>query len=198
VLKSRIPKAIPKDLPKIPPAARCVFSGVIYDIYQWQQPLFDGRVVTFECAKRPDTVVVLAMVGEKICYSVQEQPGKPAFMGLFGGRAEAGEPPLQAAQRELLEETGLTSDHWQLWRSYNHGSKLDWTVSYFIAKDCQQTAVPQLDGGEKISRHETSLEDFLQRVLPHPDFAERELQAELLSEISAARVAAFVKDLRGT
>lgn len=38
----------------IPPNAQRVFSGKIFDVYQWPQPLFDGSIATFEVAKRLD------------------------------------------------------------------------------------------------------------------------------------------------
>ncbi|MCP5405465.1 MAG: NUDIX hydrolase [Pseudomonadaceae bacterium] len=165
----------------IPPHAKRVFQGVIFDVYQWEQEMFDGSTATFERLKRPDTVVVLPVAGDTIYYSRQEQPDKPLFLGLFGGRSDPGEEPLTAAKRELLEETGLVSDTWIPWKSFQPATKIDWTVYYFIAKDCRKVAEQELDGGERIEICQTSLDDFMQTVLPHQDFREGELQQQLLS-----------------
>ncbi len=47
---------------KIPTHAHKVFSGVIFDIYQWDQELFNGKVATFEALRRSSTVMVVAVV----------------------------------------------------------------------------------------------------------------------------------------
>jgi hypothetical protein len=92
------------DIPKksFPPHAKRVFEGVIFDVYQWEQELYDGRTVMFERLVRPDTVTVYGVLPDgKILLAEQEQPGKPAFVGPTGGRVDPGEDALTAAKREL-------------------------------------------------------------------------------------------------
>lgn len=170
---------------KIPPHATCVFKGQIFDTYQWQQELYDGTVTIFEMLKRPDTVVVLPLSGKSIYYSKQEQPSKPPFLSLFGGRVENGEQPLDAAKRELSEESGLTSPHWQHWKTFSSGgSKIEWNVHYFIARNCVKTEEPNLDGGEKIEIIKTTLKKFLNTVVSEENFAELELKQSLYSNFN--------------
>jgi hypothetical protein len=47
---------------KIPSHAHKVFSGVIFDVYQWDQELFNGKIATFEAIQRPSTVIVIPVV----------------------------------------------------------------------------------------------------------------------------------------
>ncbi len=47
---------------KIPSHAVKVFSGVIFDVYQWEQELFNGNVSTFEALRRPSTVIIIPVV----------------------------------------------------------------------------------------------------------------------------------------
>lgn len=35
----------------IPDHAKCVFKGVIFDVYQWEQKLYNGTTTTFEKLK---------------------------------------------------------------------------------------------------------------------------------------------------
>jgi ADP-ribose pyrophosphatase len=150
---------------KIPGESKRVFKGIIFDVYQWQQKMFDGSEETFEMLKRPNTVEVIAVMNEKIIMSLQSQPTKEGFYSLFGGRQEIGEEPLETAKRELLEESGLTSEKWELFKIYHPSHKIDWGIYLFIAKDCIKTTEPKPDAGEKIEIKEYSFEEFIDIVL---------------------------------
>lgn len=183
---------------KIPAHATCVFKGVIFDVYQWEQELYDGTMATFEALRRPDTVVVFALNGDKIFYAQQEQPGKLPFLSLFGGRADEGEEPLQAAKRELLEETGMVSDSWRQIRHHRSGGKIDWNIYYFVAADCRKVADPELDGGEMIEVLSTTIDDFIDNIATSADFAEREIRQEILSAFNQHAADALKAELLGT
>ena len=71
---------------KIPDHAKRVFQGVIFDVYQWQQELFDGSIETFEALRRPNTLMVIPTMGDTILLAEEVQPGKGRFLSLFGGR----------------------------------------------------------------------------------------------------------------
>ena len=141
----------PKSKQPIPPNAKKVFKGVLFDVYQWEQEMYDGTKATFEKLKRPDTVVVFAVLPDgKILLTEQEQPGKKPFIGATGGRVDEGEDILSAAKRELLEESGYEAEEFILWDSQHPISKMEWIVYTFIAKGLKKVAEMDLDGGEKI------------------------------------------------
>jgi len=146
---------------KIPKQAKKVFSGEIYDTYHWQQKLFNGEKTTFEMLKRPNTVLTISTKNDKIIIAREEQPMKKSPHTLFGGRQEKGETPLQGAKREFLEESGMISNDWKLLHSYQPLSKIDWTIFYFIARDCKKIQNPKLDPGEKIKPIELNFDKFI-------------------------------------
>src|SRR3989344_5486213 len=146
---------------KIPPNAKRVFKGEIFEIYQWEQKMFDDSTETSEMAKRPDTVQVMATRGGKLLIAEEEQPHHKRGIGLLGGRIDEGEEPLAAARRELLEEAGLTTDDWELWRTYDPAIKLDWSIYFYIARNCRKVQEPKLEPGEKITLKEVSFEEML-------------------------------------
>lgn len=141
----------PKSKQPIPKNAKRVFEGVLFDVYQWEQEMFDGTKETFEKLKRPDTVVVFPVLPDgKIILTEQEQPGKIPFIGAAGGRVDEGEDIISAAKRELLEETGYEAKEFILWDVQHPTSKIDWVVYTFIAKGLKKVADLHLDAGEKI------------------------------------------------
>lgn len=147
---------------KLPKKAKKVFTGKIYDVYQWPQKMFDGRTDTFEMLKRVSTVIVLAEVNGKIIIQKQKQPHTKWFMCAVAGRMDKkGESPKQAALRELLEETGYTPKAIKLIKTLNPSHKMDHTVYIFVARNCKKVADLDLDGGEKIVNSLYTFERFL-------------------------------------
>lgn len=171
----------PESRQRMPDDAKLVFKGVMFDTYQWEQELYDGRKATFEKLKRPDTVQVFpVMPNGKILLTKQEQPGKFAFIGSAGGRVDPGEDILDATKRELLEETGCTAEEYILWHAEQPISKIDWAVYTFIAKGITKVADLTLDGGEKIETFEVTLDEFIELATTRKEFGDREIYPMLM------------------
>jgi len=127
----------PKSKQPIPQDAKKVFSGVMFDVYQWEQKLFDGTKTTFEKLKCSDTVIVFPILDDgRIILTQQEQPGRPPFIGVAGGRVSKNEDILEAAKRELKEETGYEASKFILWNAQQMISKIEWAV-YVLANGRQ-------------------------------------------------------------
>lgn len=172
--------ARPVSKQPMPPHAKLVFHGIVFDVYQWEQPAYDGTVKIFEKLKRPDTAIVIPVTGDgNILLSRQEQPGKAPFIGCLGGRVDQGEGVLEAAKRELLEESGYMADEWILFDAVQPTSKIDWAVFTFIAKDCKKVAGQNLDGAEKIELMPVDFDTFI-KIVTAPDFGDQELKIRFL------------------
>jgi len=181
----------------IPDQAKKVFSGVIFDTYQWEQIMFDGSTATFEMLKRMSTVSILATTSEKhVLLAHQQQPHHKDFISLPGGKQDQGETPLQTAKRELQEESGYTSNEWELYKSYNPYNKIDWEVFVYIAKNCKKTHPQQLDPGEKITISAVSFEEFIQTVTTNSNFHGHEILEDVLRmQLGQKDIAQFKKQL---
>ena len=164
---------------KIPKEAKLVFEGVNYDVYHWEQEMFDRSVEIYEALKRADTAQVIATRGDKILIPLEEQPRRAPYFSLFGGRVHKGEDPLDAAKRELLEEAGLVSDHWDLFKIYEPSSKMEWNHFVYIARECKKVAEQKLDPGERIVIKELSFDEFV-NILITDDFSSKEVAMDLL------------------
>lgn len=170
----------PPSIQPMPEHAKRVFQGEIFDVYQWEQELFDGSTATFEKLKRSDTVAVVPILPNKQIILIEdEQPGRRAILTFPAGRVELGEDPLDAAKRELSEETGYTSTQWELWKAYQPATKLDWAIFVFIARNCTKTSEVALDAGERITVKEVSFDELLE--LPKdPRFMGEDTKIELM------------------
>lgn len=183
---------------KIPTQAKKVFTGIIFDAYQWEQKLFDGSTTTFEKLKRPDTLLTIPIIGKKIMVSEQEQPGGdgPCYTFL-GGRQNPNETALDGAQRELLEEGGLTSSDWQQYLSFTPHDKLEWSVIYFIARNCQKSQAQTPDAGEKIKLLEVNFDELIDLILGEnfygPDFALHIAKLKIRNRLDELRTLLFKK-----
>jgi ADP-ribose pyrophosphatase len=164
---------------EIPKNAKRVFRGVIFEVYQWKQKMFDGSYAVFEKLKRPNAVNVVPVVGNKIMILKQRQPDwRKDKVCVAGGRIDNKEKPLVAAKRELFEETGYVSKDWILWKEMNPNGKIVWKIYTFIARNCINMQEPQLDAGEKIKTKLITFEEFL-KLAEEPTFYEGELKSSL-------------------
>lgn len=176
-------RILPKEVRLVPPQAKRVFKGMIFDVYQWQQKMFDGSFQTFEMLKRPDGIQVLAIKDDKIVMLDEEQPGHQAFIGLPGGRHDVdGESELDAAKRELLEETGMTFKKWKLISVEQPHFKIEGFVYLFLATDFDKQVEPHAEPGERIIVKLLSL-DEVKRILDDPKA--RRIPKDLLEKVDS-------------
>jgi ADP-ribose pyrophosphatase len=160
----------------IPDHAKIVLEGIRCTIYQWEQLMYDGSTRTFEVVVRPPSATIIALVGDKIALQRQTQPHREGyFICLPGGWADTpGENTEETAKRELMEETGLSSDDWELWKIAGVGGFVHWENYIFIARHCQKTGEMRLDGGEQIENGEVTLDELL-TLIDDPQFRHKDL-----------------------
>lgn len=184
---------------KIPDKAKKVFTGEIFDVYQWPQKMFDGSQATFEMLKRPDTVQIIAIdENDKILIAEERQPSMDKFFySLFGGRIDAGEEPLTSAKRELMEESGYESNHWELLKERQPVIKMDWTIYTFIARNCKKIKNQNLDAGEDIKIKTITFEELVGIAHQDEDFSGHGLVYEIMKANSLGKLDEFKQKIFG-
>jgi len=170
--------------PLLPPNAKRVFEGQIFDIYQWEQELYDGTSAVFEKGARPDTAVVFPVLEDgRILIIEDSQPHRETVLTAVSGRIEEGEAPEDGAKRELLEEAGYEAATWELFYTLAPVEKLDWMNYIFIAKGCRKTKDAKPDAGERIVPKLVTFDELIElastRELRGKDFSIMALQAKL-------------------
>ncbi len=109
----------------------------------------DGRIISdWAWVKIPDAAIVLAVTDDHqfICFRQTKYAVEGTTLATVGGMIEDNEDPLDAAKRELLEETGFASDNWVSFGKYildpNRGVA---EMHLFLALEAKPVAEPIID-----------------------------------------------------
>jgi ADP-ribose pyrophosphatase len=143
-----------------------VFGGVRWDIYQWQQKMFDGSTETFELAKRDDTVIIIPLIDEDHILAVSErQPhwDKDGLV-LVAGMVHKEEDIELAARRELEEETGYIFKDFYLVDVDYPTPGVEWGTYTYIATNLVGQKEKSLDAGEQNSIVILSMDELIKNV----------------------------------
>lgn len=115
----------------------------------------DGRIIPeYYVLEYPDWVNVIAITkdGQFVMERQYRHAARKISLELPCGVMEEGETPLEAAQRELLEETGFGGGQWKkLMELSPNPSAMSNTTHCFLAIGVEKIAEQQLDETEELS-----------------------------------------------
>lgn len=157
---------------KIPQEARLAYKGKMFEVWEWDQEMFDGTYEVFEMIRRNNSSIIIPITKDGlIIVNYEEQPHRGKFISLPGGFSEDGEDIDLNAKRELLEETGYTSNEWEMWFENDvlGYSKMEWFSYCYIARNCEKTGDTKFDPGEKIETKLLTLDEFI-NIIQDPLF----------------------------
>ncbi len=128
----------------------------------------DGRILPpCPVIEHPDWVDVIALTADlNIVLVDQYRHSVGSVRTEFpAGTVDAGEEPLAAIQRELLEETGYASDDWHLLGTAPVYPALQTNrIWSFLALNARRTGDQALDEGEVIHAYELPFTRFIGKV----------------------------------
>jgi ADP-ribose pyrophosphatase len=123
-------------------------------VYRERVELPTGRVLDdFYRVVLPDFAVVVPVTpdGRFVLVRGYKHGLGRATLSPPAGLMGQGEPALDAARRELLEETGYESDHWQRLGTFVvDGNRQCGTMHAFLARDARPTGAPHEDDAEEL------------------------------------------------
>lgn len=130
---------------------------------------FEGsEVAPYYVLDYPDWVHVVALTtGDRIVLTRQYRQGVRAFsVELPGGHMQRGESPLEAAARELAEETGYAGEPGQtIATNWANAASHRNSVHTVLVRGARKTHVPQGDSTEVVEAFEVSWAEAMELAL---------------------------------
>ena len=135
---------------------RTVFaSGPVREVAVEVVELPDGRTISdYHVVRLPDYVLVYAVMADGTVPMLRQYKHGPRRVCLTfpGGAIDDGETPVDAARRELLEETGCAAANWERLGTFvNNANQGCNTVHLFRATGCTQVSAPNSGDLETMS-----------------------------------------------
>ena len=168
-----------KDLTEHFVSGSRVYDGALLKVNRDVVRLPDGSEGTREYIRHPGAVAVVALFedGKVLLERQFRYPHRREFIEIPAGKLEPGEPHLDTAKRELLEETGYVAAHWtRLGVIHTAIAYTDEAIDLFLAKKLSK-ARRQLDQGEFLEVLEVPFGEALDMI--------REGRSTRLQSISA-------------
>lgn len=141
---------MPADLSEHFVSGEEVFAGKLLHVHRDRVRLPDGHEATREYVRHPGAVLIVPLFedGSVLLERQFRYPLARDFIELPAGKLEPGEPPLETARRELLEETGYVAARWQRLATIHPSVGCsDETIEMFLARGLEQRGAA-LDEGE--------------------------------------------------
>jgi 8-oxo-dGTP pyrophosphatase MutT (NUDIX family) len=126
-----------------------------------------GEIEEFHLIQAPDWSAVLALTeeGQVVLVEQYRHGAERMSLELPAGVIDPGESPLEAAQRELVEETGYIASEWQLLHTVNtEPSRHTNRAHFYFASGARRAQDTRFDPSESIEVRLASPAELSQRL----------------------------------
>lgn len=154
------------DLKEKKIASETIYQGKILNLRVDTVRLPNGKESKREVVEYNGAVAIVALTAENDVVLVRQYryPAQREFLEIPAGKLEPGESPLACAQRELMEETGASSEKWrELCSFYSTPGFSTELMHIFLARDVNFTE-QRLDEDEFVEVKRVSLPTAWQMI----------------------------------
>jgi ADP-ribose pyrophosphatase len=158
--------AVDKDLTEHFVAGERVFDGALLKVHRDVVRLPDGSRGTREFIRHPGAVAIVALFadGRVLLERQFRYPHRRVFIEIPAGKLEAGEPHLDTAKRELLEETGYTAAEWfHVGVVHTAIAYTDEAIQLYLAKSLKE-GTKNLDQGEFLEPFSVPFDEAIRMI----------------------------------
>jgi ADP-ribose pyrophosphatase len=144
-------------------ASTLAYDGGLLKVRRDEVRLPDGSPAWREYVEHPGAVMMLAFLDERTILLERQYryPKRAHFIELPAGKIEKGEPPLETAKRELVEECGYeAAEWWQIARLDPCIGYSDEVILLYGARGLTHVGA-SLDVGEHLLTFSVALDDAL-------------------------------------
>jgi ADP-ribose pyrophosphatase len=155
-----------KDLTEHYVSGSRVYDGALLKVHREVVRLPDGREGAREYIRHPGAVAIVPLFddGSVLLERQFRYPHAREFIELPAGKLELGEPHLDTAKRELLEETGYVAEEWtRLGVIHTAIAYTDEAIELFLARKLSHVE-RKLDDGEFLELHIVPFEAALTMI----------------------------------
>ena len=149
-------------------SSESIYQGKVINVFSDTVRLPDGNTATRDTVRHVGAVAIVALTDDgKVITELQYRyPVDEIITEIPAGKLESrDEDPLEAAKRELREETGYTAENWKLLgRLYPAVGYSDEVITLFLATGLSRGDTDP-DEDEFISVSEVPLEELAKEIL---------------------------------
>ena len=148
---------------------KTIFHNQWFDIREEKVQITDELAIEGVIVHRfPDWCNVIAMTPDQQLFLVRQYRhgiGKETIETPSGSRELSDKSSQDTAERELLEETGYSSNHWiSLGASYVNPQLQNNLIHHYLALDCQLVAQPQAELGGMIDFWKEPMSSVMEKI----------------------------------
>ncbi len=144
-----------------------IYDGKVIKVFNDKVQLQNGKTAYREVVEHFQVSAIVAVDDENKVI-IEKQYRYPIGKEIYeipAGLIDEGETPIEAAKRELLEETGYAAESWQEITSFYPSAGMhDELVHIFLAKGIKKVAEQQLDNDEVLSFELMDLDELLKKI----------------------------------
>ncbi|HEY5928680.1 MAG TPA: NUDIX hydrolase [Burkholderiales bacterium] len=147
--------------------SKVAYRGRMLQVNEDQVELPGGGQAGREYVVHPGAALILPLFddGSVLLERQYRYPAADHFYELPAGKFEPGEPAMETAKRELLEETGYVAAEWRaLGKVFPCIGYSDEVIEFFLARKLEYRRAQQLDEGEFLETLRLPLADALEWV----------------------------------
>ena len=143
-----------------------VYEGVLLRIHRDVATAADGHACIREYTIHPGAAAIVPLIGtDRVLMERQwRYPLNRSFLEFPAGKLDAGEPPLQAARRELQEETGYRARRWAPLGPMHPVISYSTEVIHLFLADDLVAGESAREAGECLEVVEIGIDDLFARI----------------------------------